>query len=234
MALFACADQPDSYNSNAHAVSDLTIQVSASADVATGSGIKVVALVLGAREDGRQVELRLGGEDILVATIDGRETELQYMVPDYQGYFRDGAGQLEVVFVRGGQRAAVPVPLAKPFTVVASPSQFAIGDKVVIDVSPRPVLSKETTLELVPESCVGSLVRIFVTELPFVWDTSALKRDLTVGIDLGTAQQRCPVRLTTVVETVGAKPFASGIHPLRPETTGSGRRTVRSELEVRP
>ena len=231
LASAACADDPNPYSSEPYSLSQLTLDVTATAAQYPGSGVDVRVRLL-ADYNGRPVDLRLGEEDLLLASLDGSDKELHYNAPDYLGYLSNQGGDLTVVLVRSGGRTAVPVPLAKPFTVTASPSTFAVGDKVTIDLSPRPTLSKDTTVEITPEGCVGSKERIFATELPYVWDTSTLTRP-GGDLDAGPLPEPCPVRLTTVVETVGAKPSATGISPFASGTKARASRAVLSEIALR-
>jgi hypothetical protein len=232
LALAACSAETNPYSSKPYALSELSLEITADAARYPGSGIDVRVRLL-ADYNGQRADLRLDDEDLLLVALDGRETALTYGVPDYHGYLADRGESLNVRFVSPRGHAVVPVPLARPFTVVASPSTFAIGDRITIDLSPRPVLSKETTVEITPEGCAGSVERIFATELPFVWDTSKLIRN-KLDADAGAPPPRCPVRLTTVVETIGARPVAIGSSPLGPGTKARTSRAVRSEIEVRP
>ena len=230
VALFAvpaCGNGPNWYSSEPYALSELSFEITANAAPYEGAGIDVRVRAL-ADYRGRPVDLRLGDDDSLLASLDGRDTELQYGAPDYTGYLSNRGEDLNVLFVRARGRTVLPVPLAKPFKVTASPSAFVIGDKVTIDLSPRPTLSKDTTVVITPESCVGSSATIFVEELPYVWDTSKLTRTAG-GPDAGVQAEACEVRLTTIVET-----RATGTRAPGPGIQARATRSVRSTIEVRP
>ena len=54
---------------------------------------------------------------------------------------------LRFVLTRDGREHVIPLPLPRPFALLA-PSEIRVGDKVTIDLEPRPALSANTIISV--------------------------------------------------------------------------------------
>ncbi len=81
----------------------------------------------------------------------------------------DVEGATEIVFVREGREHTMRVPLSAPFEIVA-PSAITKGDKVTIDLAPRPAFDEGVRVDLALNNLRASGV-----VLPIVVDTATLE-----------------------------------------------------------
>jgi len=132
----------------------------------------------------------------------------------------DGQGDTEIVFLRQGREHTLRVPLSAPFQIVA-PNEIVKGDKVTIDIAPRPVFAEGTRLEVALNN-----LRATVSALPIVLDTSTLA-------DAGPSVREPGVLYVSVLADAAPSKAVSGGGGLSVESSVLTSRIVERRVSLR-
>jgi hypothetical protein len=230
VVLAACSDAPNTSRTGAFNLDELTVAATVVADdhqQPANPNLHPRA-TLNIYEGGRDLFV---GEGDTVLLVSGNLEQPVNSTPDLSGVLPHDIREnesLQFAFVRDGRRHVIPLPLPAPFALLA-PAQITMGDKVTIDLQPRPALSASTKVSL---TILGGVVStateqiktlIVVPELPWVWDTSTLRS--------ATAGSQFTIRVLTEIETK-LEPFAQG--PFAASSKITARRAgTSSDITVR-
>jgi hypothetical protein len=203
----SCTATPDDGYSDAWASSELTLGVSSSLEQYTSPAparsVRVIATLK--RPDGRPV--RLGDSDTLVVRA-GPSEEVMRMTGDITS--SDGGvpdvGRFEVQLRREGKTVA-SAEFASPASQIVAPREITKGERIQVDLDPKPALERALPNDLsrlsrqsVCVSCGVSLGCVDIATLPSAIDTSGASANV----------ERCDLvaELEVTPQTLSSRGFA--------------------------